>query len=274
MWTAGASSWRAVLAALALTLLACVVAAQEALPELTAPVNDFANVVDAPSAAELDRIITRLEQATGDAVVVVTVPTFAPYGDIREMAVRMFENRGRGIGEKGKDNGMLVLVAVNDRKVWVEVGYGLEGIITDGFAGEVSRQYMAPAFREGAYGRGLVAGVTRIIGRIGEARGVTLDDVPRVGPGRDAEHEGIPIGFLLLLLLVVFIVLANASAQSRGSRPRRRDRYWGRGPWSGWGGGWGGFGGGTGGFGGGNFGGGFGGFGGGRSGGGGGGAGW
>lgn len=277
MWTAGASSRGASMAAPILALLLALggaIAAQDALPQLTAPVNDLARVVDPTSAAELDRIIRRLEQATGDTVVVTTVPTFAPYGDIREMAVKMFENRGRGIGEKGKDNGMLVLVAVNDRKVWVEVGYGLEGIITDGFAGEVSRQYMAPAFREGAYGRGLVAGVTRIIGRIGEARGVSVDDLPRVRSDREVEHEGIPIGLLLLLLLVLFIVLANASAQSRASRPRRRDRYWGGGPWSGWGGGWGGFGGGTGGFGGGNFGGGFGGFGGGRSGGGGGGASW
>ena len=76
----------------------------------------------------------------------------------------MFENGGRGIGEKGKDNGLLVVVAVKDRRVKVEVGYELEQFITDGFAGQVSRDDMAPQFRQGNYGAGLVAGVQRIVG--------------------------------------------------------------------------------------------------------------
>ena len=92
--------------------------------------------------------IRALQQATGDVVVVATVETFAPFGDIREYAVKMFENRGRGIGEKGKDNGLLVLLAVKERQVWIEVGYGLEQFITDGFAGETSREFMAPEFRQ------------------------------------------------------------------------------------------------------------------------------
>ena len=90
----------------------------------------------------------------------------------------MFENRGRGIGAKGKDNGLLVLLAVKDRRVWVEVGYDLEQFITDGYAGEVSRNDMTPHFARGEYGPGVLAGVTQIIGRIAQGRGVTLSDVP------------------------------------------------------------------------------------------------
>ena len=59
----------------------------------------------------------------------------------------MFENHGKGIGEKGKDNGLLIVLAVDDRQVWVEVGYDLEGFVTDGFAGETSRETMVPFFR-------------------------------------------------------------------------------------------------------------------------------
>ncbi len=92
--------------------------------------------------------------ATGDVVIVTTVETFAPYGSIQEYAVKLFENHGRGIGEKGKDNGLLMLLAVKDRQVWIEVGYGLEGFITDGFSGETSRQYMIPYFRQGRVRRG------------------------------------------------------------------------------------------------------------------------
>src|SRR5205807_4847608 len=117
------------------------------LPELTQPVNDFAHVIDAQSAAAIDQMIRRLKAATGDVVVVATVPTIEPYGDIREYANKLFENHGKGIGQKGKDNGLLIVLALKERKVQVEVGYGLEQWITDGFSGETSRAYMAPEFR-------------------------------------------------------------------------------------------------------------------------------
>ena len=85
-------------------------------------------------------MIRTLQEKTGDAVVVATVPNVAPYPDIQDYAVDLFENHGRGIGEQGKDTGALVLLSVGDRKVWIEVGYGLEGFITDGFSGETSRE--------------------------------------------------------------------------------------------------------------------------------------
>jgi uncharacterized protein len=255
-------------------LVACIgAAADETLPQLTAPVNDFAGVVDEPHKAEMDRMIRALQARTGDAVVVATIRTFAPYADIREYAVKMFENGGRGIGEKGKDNGLLVLLAVDDRRVWVEVGYDLEGIITDGFAGETSRQAMAPRFRQGEYGAGLAEGVRRLVGRIAQERNVTLDGVPVPQPsgGQDISLSPGAILALIVLALVIFRVLG---AMNRFNRPRG----WGRRrTWSGWHSGVGPFGGGFGGgwgSGGGGFGGGFGGFGGGRSGGGGGGASW
>ncbi len=121
---------------------------------------------------------------------VATVDTFKPYADIREYAVKMFENRGRGIGQRGKDNGLLVLLAVNDRQVWTEVGYDLEEFITDGFAGETARELMVPEFRRGNYGAGLLAGVSRIISRIAERRNVTLQGVPPPPRARRAARSG------------------------------------------------------------------------------------
>ncbi|HEX5110902.1 MAG TPA: TPM domain-containing protein [Vicinamibacterales bacterium] len=268
------------MAALCVVLLiaAAPLHAQPDIPELTRPVNDYAGVIDGESEQTLDQMIRALEQASGDVVVVATVPTFKPYGDIREYAVKMFENHGRGIGQKGRDNGLLVLLAVDDRQVQVEVGYDLEQFITDGFSGETSREVMAPEFKKGAYGPGLVAGVSRIIGRIAERRNVSLQGV-RPPPARQPDAS--PGGTMLLGLLVLFFLLSAISARTR----RRRRGRWtsGVGPFGGgFGGGFGGFGGGGfggggfggGGFGGGGFGGGFGGFGGGRSGGGGGGASW
>jgi uncharacterized protein len=265
----------------ALCLLTCAPAAsaQQPIPVLTDTVNDFAMVVDENSRRRIDEVVRALQQASGDVVVVATIRTVEPWGDIREYAVEMFENAGRGIGERGRDNGLLVLLAVDDREVWVEVGYDLEQFITDGFAGETSRQFMIPQFRNGAYGAGLLAGVQRIAGRIAQGRNVTLEgvDVPRsrpvTGPGSG--------GTTLVALFVLFLLLNAVAGRLRGTRSRRRRRWHsGVGPFGGGFGVPGGFGGGFGrggfggGFGGGGFGGGFGGFGGGRSGGGGGGGSW
>lgn len=235
------------------------------LPELTQPVNDFARIIDPESAQQIDRISRSLRAASGDVIAVATVPTVEPYADINEYAVKLFENHGRGIGDKGKDNGVLIVAALKERKVRVEVGYDLEQWITDGFAGETIREFITPSFRQGRYGAGLVAGTDRIAGRIARGRGVSLEGarVPNA-PSTDGGW-GLPIWAILLLFLIFWLL----SRSSGGPRTR----YWGGGPWSGWSSGVGPFGGGWS-SGGGSFGGGFGGFGGGRSGGGGASGGW
>ena len=259
------------LIAAALVLAWSSVRAADPLPELTAPVNDFAHVIDADSASAMDRMIRTLQAATGDVVVVATVPTIEPYGDIKEYAVKLFENHGKGIGQKGKSNGLLILLALKERRVWVEVGYDLEQWITDGFAGETSRDVMTPFFRNGRYGEGLSAGAGRIIGRIAQGRGVTLEGVRAPRQASRQRGSAMPAW----LPIVIFIVILIISRMGGGGG--RRQRFWGGGGWSSgvgpFGGGFGGsgFGGGGGG---GGFGGGFGGFGGGSSGGGGGGSSW
>jgi len=259
---------RSAAAALALLALVCAAglsqAAAQSPPVLTEPVTDLAGVIDPSSAAAMDHLIRALEAASGDAVVVAAVPTIAPYADAREYAVKLFENSGRGIGNKSRDNGLLVLLAVKERQVRVEVGYDLEAIITDGFAGETSRETMVPFFRQGEFGRGLLAGVQRIIERIATARGVTLENVP---PAPARSRESTPSWILIIIAVYFGLVLLRAAF---GSGTSRKVSRWGGGGWSGWNGGVGGFGGGSSG----GFGGGFGGFGGGSSGGGGGGASW
>jgi uncharacterized protein len=263
--------------ALALVLLLAAAPATLAQGELPAladrPVNDLADVIDESRERTIDAMCRELKQKTGDTVFVVTVKTIEPGGDIREYAVKLFEKAG--LGERGKDNGLLVLLAVKERRVRIEVGYGLEQYITDGFAGETSRQVMVPYFRQGDYGGGLEAGVARVVGRLAQARGVEITGAPPPSAPRHA--PSIPPNAIFVLVILVFLLMRFLSAVSGFGR--RRGRWGRRNTWSGWhsgvgpfGGG--GFGGGFGGFGGGGGGGGFGGFGGGRSGGGGGGASW
>ena len=169
---------------------------------------------------------------------IATVATSSPFATPRDYAVELFENRGRGIGERGKDNGVLILVAVKERRVEIEVGYGLEQWITDGFAGETSRDDIAPQFRNGRFGAGLIAGTTRIVNRIADGRKVELSGVPRPVERR-RPAAGIPVP----LLIVIFIALFLMSRRRRG--PRGGRRYWGQGGWSGWSSGVGPFGGGA-----------------------------
>jgi uncharacterized protein len=226
-----------------LLLSASLAAAQPLPPELTAPVNDFAGVIDPQSAAEIETLIRRLQDASGDVIVVATVRTFKPYADLQSYAVQMFENHGKGIGTRKGDNGALVVLAVDDRQVRIEVGYGLEGFVTDGFAGETSRDTMVPFFRRGEYGPGLLAGATRVAQRIAAGRNVAIE----VAPPRAAERPGAdfqinPITILIILYILYRLVKSSGSANVR----RRRGRHWtsGAGPFGvgggGGGGGWGG----------------------------------
>jgi len=242
--------------------MATVAAQTPPLPELTAPVNDFAHLIDEADATAIDQMSRALRAASGDVVVVATVPTISGYGDIREYANKLFENHGRGIGDKDKNNGALIVLALAERQVWIEVGYSLEEWVTDGFAGETSRLVMAPEFRNGRYGAGLRAGTARVVARIAHGRNVTLEGVVVPRDQDEPDDLPLPVTAVIVILIALFVV-------SRiGGGPRRRIRTWGGGGWSGWSSGVGSFGGGR------SFGGGFGGFGGGRSGGGGGGASW
>jgi uncharacterized protein len=225
-------------------------AAAQALPTLTAPVNDFAAVIDAASARDLDARIRALERASGDAVVVATVKTFAPYGSIEEYAVALFEHAG--IGKKNKDNGLLIVVATGEHKVRIEVGYGLEGFVTDGFAGETIRQVMLPEFRNNRYGPGLLAGATLVIQRIAKGRHVALEGVPAPAEEPPLSTTAWVLGIIVFIVIgavvlggIVFVVFLIAKATGGPRRPHSGVRLGGT-SWSGWSGGGGSFGGGGG----------------------------
>jgi len=230
--------------------------------------SDFAGVVDAASADSMDALAAELKQKTGAEL---SVAVFKDLGgeDIEPAAVDLFSHWN--IGQKGKDNGVLILLAVTERRVKIEVGYGLEGILPDGRCGRIIREVMGPDLHANRFGPGLLSGSEAIANVIAADRGVTLGHArPTQAPASDDENS--PDAGHWAKLLGVFIVFVIVSIVS-GLRRRGRGT-WGSGrrgwfdPWGGFGGGLGGLGG-FGGGGGGGGGGGFGGFGGGSSGGGG-----
>ena len=167
-------------------------------------VSDFAGVVDAQSKAELENYATRVQQQTGAEMAFVTIQSLngEPIDDVANTIFRSF-----GVGKKGKDEGILLLLSVGDRRDRLEVGYGLEPLLPDGFDGEVLRA-MRPALRQAQYGEALRAAAATIGSRIAMAKKVTLDVAltPRYLPQRQRQNS-IPwpliIGGIFLLLYVM-----------------------------------------------------------------------
>ncbi|HYD48147.1 MAG TPA: TPM domain-containing protein [Terriglobales bacterium] len=246
---------------LAAALLLAPVAAQEepAVPKPRGFVSDYAGVVRPDTVQELTGLITELRQKTGAEIAIAVVKTVQPLTTF-DFAMKLAESWQ--VGSKEHDNGLVFLVAVQDRDMYILTGYGVEGALPDGLVGEIRDTLILPAFRRGDYDGGIRAATYRMAERIAADRGVQLTGRDRPQRPMRRPQGGRPgLGGLLLLLLILFFI------GGRGNHlgGRRRRRYGG--PFIG--GGWGGFGGGGfGGFGGGG-GGGFGGFGGGGFGGGG-----
>jgi uncharacterized protein len=218
---------------------------EASFPQPVGYVNDFAHLLPSSDVARLTGLVTELERKTTSEIAIVTLESI-PEGDIESYAVDLFE--AWGIGKKGEDNGLLILVSVGERLVRIEVGYGLEGIITDGMAGEVIRQKIAPSFGKGKFGEGLFNGTATLANLIAREKGVELlalsslsqEDYEVAAKGKSQRKRALTNLFYLFLILFFLggrlFLLPWLFFMGRGG-------FWGRGG-GGFGGGFGGFGGG------------------------------
>jgi uncharacterized protein len=234
-------------------LLVLALPALAAEPRIPAPegfVTDRAGVIPPARRERLTALLEELKQKTGAEIALVTVPTTAPLDDFT-YAMRIAD--AWKPGRKREDTGIVFLVAVQDRKLRILTGYGLEGILPDGLVGEIEDREIVPAFRAGDMNEGIWRGVVALAGRIAAARGVELTGVtshPVHPPGSAPGLAAIPLVLLVVILIFLSLVLAYGGGP-RLMYGRRGGFYSG-----GFGGGFGGGGGGFGGFGGGSFGGG------------------
>ena len=166
-------------------------------------VSDFARVVDERSRSALEDYCGRVEQATGVQMALVTLDSLEgePIEDFTNTLYRKW-----GVGKKGKDEGILLLLVIKDHKDRIEVGYGLEPILPDGFVGSVLRQ-ARPYLRQQDYGQALLAATEQMATQIAQVKGVSLDFSLRRRTAPPARRVGLPwplvvLGIVLLLFLL------------------------------------------------------------------------
>lgn len=166
-------------------------------------VTDAAKILNASEKQQLENLLIQVEQVSGDEIAVVTVPDLGGV-PVEDAAVDLFKRWG--IGKKGKDNGILILLAPQEREVRIEVGYGLEPFLNDAAAGRVIREVMVPLFRQGQMSAGLVAGTRQVVGELAKKQGWNLEGLPPALPQAAREpQEATPLqkAFALLVLLGV-----------------------------------------------------------------------
>ena len=182
---------------LTFSLISSPAFAQE-IPTLQKYVNDYAGVLSSQDIARINSLASDIEKNTTVQIAVLTVKTTQPM-TIEGYAVKVFEKNG--IGQKDKDNGLLIVVAVDDRKYWIEVGYGLEGLFNDAKVGDIGRNYFVQNFRNGDYGQGIYEAVDAV-GRIvqGQPEVIATNEI-------DTNTILLVFGIIGIFLLPIFIVL-------------------------------------------------------------------
>lgn len=213
-----------ILLALAGAWLAAPLAAQPQFPELTGRVVDNADILTPEAEAALTAKLEALETQTQRQLVVATVPDLQGY-DISDYGYQL--GRAWGLGDAERNDGALLLVAPNDRKVRIEVGYGLEGYLTDALSALIIQNAILPRFRENDYPGGIMAGTDAIIAQLQLPPEEAAKLAAEAGKARESDG-GFPFGVLIWLAFIFFFfVLPMLAGRSR----RRKYRSSGAGPW-------------------------------------------
>ncbi len=175
-----------------LTVLLCLIAytafAEIAIP--SRPVNhvvDLAGIINTDIEAGLNRYLLELEQKTTAQMVILTINSLEGES-IEDLSIRIAHDKWK-LGQKGKDNGALLLVSVQDRKYRFEIGYGLEGALPDSLVGSIGREFLVPYFRKGDYSSGITAAALSAINEIAAESNVEIKGMPKL-KARSAYNRG------------------------------------------------------------------------------------
>jgi uncharacterized protein len=179
-------------------------AAEKIPPKPAGYFNDYANVVPKEKALQLNEKLAQFERDTSNQIVVAVFPKMESDSDVFDYTYRVKEQWG--VGQKGTNNGAVLFVFVQDRQMFIQVGYGLEGALPDITAKDITEHVIKPHFKSGNYAAGLEAGVNAIIQATrGEYKGSGLTVLDKRAPGRASSGCG-PLGFIIMLIIVLSII--------------------------------------------------------------------
>jgi len=201
----------------ALSVISAITASSYAQLDLSMPrhyVEDYAKVINSSHEQALNGILQELEQKTGTQYIILTVQTTEAV-PIEQFAIELAEKWK--LGQKGKDNGMLFVLAAKDRRYRFEVGYGLEGFITDQFCGRVGREVLVPFLKKGDYSQGIYQANLQVAQKIAAESGVTLTGMPKLAPvpaerraeGVGRRRIGLPCCSILPFLFIILLIFGG-----------------------------------------------------------------
>jgi uncharacterized protein len=185
-------------------LVALPLAADEKFPEPMGPVNDFAGVIPSQYKRSMNNLAIEVMQKTGASVVVATFKSIGD-SDPADFANRLYE--AWGIGKEGQDKGVLILLAVRERRVRIETGYGIEGILPDGLTGEILDRYVIPYLKKGDYGRGLSNAMIAVSSLMAKDAEVSLNGEQSIGKSRIRRASPVSSLFTLIIFILILIPL-------------------------------------------------------------------
>jgi uncharacterized protein len=182
--------------------------------------NDYAGVVDRSTALQLNEQLAQFERETSNQILVVTYRTMESESSVADYTQRIAQTWG--VGQKGRNNGAVLFVFLENHQMFIQTGYGLEGALPDAICWDITHNVVAPQFKQGDYAAGLKAGIEAMMQAVrGEYKGTG-----KTRKESEAKGGGLPVPLLIFLVIVVIFLIAGRSA-------RRRRRGYG---YSGWGG--------------------------------------
>lgn len=203
-----------VLAVLLFAFIAPFAGGADKFPSPSGAVNDFAGIIPQQYKNSIEMLANEVLQKTGTSIVVVTMKDIDG-ADPSDYANRLYE--AWGIGKKGEDKGVLVLLALEERRIRIEVGYGVEGILPDGLTGEILDRYAVPYLKKGNYGAGLFNAAAAVSAVVAKDAGVSLTGVPNVRTVNKGEKSG--GGLFPLLMIAAVLCLLLGTRQGRAMLP-------------------------------------------------------
>lgn len=200
--------WLILLMLLMQTIFAVCADAAPAIPPKPAAgtgvyVQDNAGIIRDSDERLILQLGRELDQKTTAQIAVLTIPSLEGES-LEDYSLEVLRNWG--IGQKGKDNGVLILIAAKDRKSRIEVGYGLEGVLPDGLTGRIQDRYMLPYFRKGDYSKGILQGYAATAGIVAKSAGVELNGVQS---SRPQQQESSGWNLLYLVGVIGFLIIDN-----------------------------------------------------------------